>query len=145
MMPFSTNVLTQQAYEIPDSVDDRDAIIEFLARNSGKKVVVVQGLGFVGAVMSIVCANALTEEYAVIGVDLANENTYWKIRSINDGIFPLIADDPKISQFFENSREKGNLLATCDPIAYEYADVVIIDVNLDVQKNSRIERSPLRF
>tara|TARA_B110001450_G_scaffold229272_1_gene229717 strand:- start:116 stop:1609 length:1494 start_codon:yes stop_codon:yes gene_type:complete len=145
MMPFSTNLLTQQIYEIPDSVDDRDAIIEFLARNLGKKVVVVQGLGFVGAVMSIVCANALTEEYAVIGVDLANENTYWKIRSINDGIFPLIADDPKISQFFQNSREKGNLLATCDPIAYEYADVVIIDVNLDVQKNSRKNGALLDF
>lgn len=39
-------------------------------------MVVVQGLGFVGAVMSLVCANALTDEYAVIGVDLANENTY---------------------------------------------------------------------
>jgi hypothetical protein len=37
--------------------------------------------GFVGAVMSIVCANAITEEYAVIGVDLANENTFWKIKS----------------------------------------------------------------
>lgn len=144
-MPFSTNLLTQQIYEIPDSVDDKDAIIEFLARNSDKKVVVVQGLGFVGAVMSIICANALTEEYAVIGVDLANENTYWKIRSINDGIFPLIADDPKILQFFENSREKGNLLATCDPIAYKYADVVIVDVNLDVQKNSQKNGALLDF
>jgi len=144
-MPFSTNLLTQQIYEIPDSVDDRDAIIEFLARNSDKKVVVVQGLGFVGAVMSIICANALTEEYAVIGVDLANENTYWKIRSVNDGMFPLIADDPKISQFFENSRKKGNLLATCDPIAYKYADVVIVDVNLDVQKNSRKNGALLDF
>ena len=36
-------------------------------------MIVVQGLGFVGAVMSLVCANAVTEEYAVIGVDLANE------------------------------------------------------------------------
>lgn len=136
-MPFSTNILTQQTYEIPDIVDDRDTIIEFLDRNSDKKVVVVQGLGFVGAVMSIICANALTEEYAVIGVDLANENTYWKIRSINDGMFPLIADDPKILEFFENSRKKGNLLATSDPIAYKYADIVIVDVNLDVQKKSQ--------
>ena len=87
-MAFSVNSLTQQAYQIPDSLDDSEAIEEFLSRNKEKKVVVVQGLGFVGAVMSIVCANALTEEYAVIGVDLANENTYWKIKSINDGIFP---------------------------------------------------------
>ena len=71
-----------------------------------------QGLVFVGAVMSLVCANALTEEYAVIGVDLANENTYWKIKSINDGIFPLIADDPKIAEFFDSAKAKGNFLAT---------------------------------
>ena len=32
--------------------------------------------------------------------------------------------------------QKGNLLATYDPVAYQYADVVIVDVNLDVQKNS---------
>ena len=135
-MSFSVNLLTQQAYQIPDSLDDSKAIEEFLSRNKEKKVVVVQGLGFVGAVMSIVCANALTEEYAVIGVDLANENTYWKIKSINDGIFPLIADDPKIAEFFERSREQGNLLATYDPVAYKYADVVIVDINLDVKKIS---------
>ena len=51
-------------------------------------MVVVQGLGFVGAVMSLVCANALREEYAVIGVDLATEDSYWKIKSINDGVSP---------------------------------------------------------
>ena len=135
-MAFSVNLLTQQAYQIPESLDDSEAIEEFLVRNKEKKVVVVQGLGFVGAVMSIVCANALTEEYAVIGVDLANENTYWKIKSINDGIFPLIADDPKIDEFFERSREQGNLLATYDPVAYKYADVIIIDINLDVKKIS---------
>jgi len=135
-MAFSVNLLTQQAYHIPDSLDDSEAIEEFLSRNKEKKVVVVQGLGFVGAVMSIVCANALTEEYAVIGVDLANENTYWKIKSINDGVFPLIADDPKIAEFFDNAKAKGNFLATYDPIAYQYADVIIVDINLDVQKES---------
>ena len=103
----------------------------------------IQGLGFVGAVMALVCANALTEEYAIIGVDLANENTYWKIKSINDGLFPLIADDPKIAEFFDNAKAKGNFLATYDPVAYKYADVVIVDINLDVQKKS-YERGGLR-
>ena len=85
--------------------------------------------------MSLVCANALTDEYAVIGVDLANENTYQKIKSINDGIFPLIADDPKIAEFFDNAKSKGNFLATYDPVAYQYADVIIVDINFDVQKS----------
>ena len=135
-MIVSVNVITGEEYVLPDALDDSVMINQFLAKNKGKKVIVVQGLGFVGAVMSLVCANALTEEYAVIGVDLANESTYWKIKSINDGIFPLIADDPKIAQFFDKTKVKGNLFATYDPVAYKHADVVIVDVNLDVQKQS---------
>ena len=135
-MKFSINPLTQQKYNIPETLDDSKNIENFICAHEGKKVIVVQGLGFVGAVMSLVCANALTDEYAVIGVDLANENTYWKIKSINDGIFPLTADDPKIDKFFENTKENGNFLATYDPKAFQYADVIIVDINLDVQKQS---------
>ena len=75
-MAKSTNQITQQEHVIPSVLDDSTEIQKFLAKNVDKKVIVVQGLGFVGAVMSLVCANALTEEYAVIGIDLANENTY---------------------------------------------------------------------
>ena len=139
-MKYSTNPLTQETYEIPEGFEDANNIENFLKRNTGKKVVVVQGLGFVGAVMSLVCANALTEEYAVIGVDLANEKTYWKIKSINDGVFPLIADDPKIPEFFNKSIDKGNFIATYDPVAYSYADVIIVDINLDVEKESDVNR-----
>jgi UDP-N-acetyl-D-glucosamine dehydrogenase len=132
----SVSPLTGKNYTIPSVLDDHIAIEHFLKKNSSKKIVVVQGLGFVGAVMALVCANALTEEYAVIGVDLANETSFWKIRSINDGIFPLTADDHKITEFFDNTKVKGNFLATYDPIAYKHADVVIVDINLDVQKKS---------
>jgi len=135
-MTVSENAITRKKYLIPIVLDDHIAIEQFLARNQGKKVIVVQGLGFVGAVMSLVCANAITEDYAVIGVDLASKSTYWKIKSINDGEFPLIADDPKIGEFFKNSKTKGNLLATYDPLAYKFADVIIVDINLDVQKKS---------
>jgi UDP-N-acetyl-D-glucosamine dehydrogenase len=135
-MKKSHSLVTNDVFDIPDILDDSYALQAFIARNKDKKVVVVQGLGFVGAVMSLVCANALTEEYAVIGVDLANERTYWKIRSINDGIFPLIADDPKIAEFFDNAKAKGNLFATYDELAYQYADVIIVDINLDVEKES---------
>ena len=135
-MTISVNPITGENCILPGTSDDYLAINHFLDQNLGKKVVVIQGLGFVGAVMSLVCANALTDEYAVIGVDLANKDTYWKIKSINDGIFPLVADDPKIANFFDNAKEKGNFLATYDPLAYQYADVIIVDINLDVQKES---------
>ena len=45
-------------------------INEFLNKNNNNKdVVVVQGLGFVGAVMSLVVSNSSKKNYAVIGVD----------------------------------------------------------------------------
>jgi UDP-N-acetyl-D-glucosamine dehydrogenase len=137
---ISHSPLTNKTYDLPTTTDDRARIDQFLAAHPGKKVVVVQGLGFVGAVMSLVVANALTEEYAVIGIDLAREHTYWKICSINEGIFPVIADDPKIELFYRQARAKNNLYATYDPYAYGKADVIVVDINLDVQKQSNFEK-----
>ena len=65
----------------------------FINNNRNKQIVVVQGLGFVGSVMSLVCANSLTSDYAVIGVDLDHKQTRNKIEDFNNGIFPLTADD----------------------------------------------------
>jgi len=135
-MTISINMLTQENYKIPNNLNDTKRINEFLSNNRGKKVVVIQGLGFVGAIMSLVCANAMTEEYAVIGIDLPNKESYWKIKSINDGKFPLSADDPKILEFFNQAKIKGNFMATYDPEIYKYADIIIVDINLDVQKKS---------
>ncbi len=135
-MKLSKSPITGKEYEIPSEIDDSKSIREFLKKNKDKKVVVVQGLGFVGAVMSLVCANSISDEYAVIGIDLPSENSLWKIKSINEGIFPLIADDPKIYNFFNEAKLKGNFLATYDTQAYNFADTVIIDINLDVEKKS---------
>ena len=133
---ISINPNTKEEYLIPDNLDDKKNLKKFLDKNKGKKVIVVQGLGFVGAVMSIVCANSITDEYAVIGIDLANKDNFWKIQSINNGIFPLSADDEKIDLFFKNSIKKGNLYATYDSYAYSLADTIIVDINLDVNKYS---------
>jgi len=122
--------------KIPVNLNDINNIDLFLSENKNKPVVVVQGLGFVGAVMSIVCANALNEEYAVIGLDLADKNNYWKIKGINDGVFPVESSDPKVEFFFNNSKSKKNLYATWDPYAYSKADTIIVDINLDVDKKS---------
>ena len=104
-----------------------------MSQNKGKKVVVIQGLGYVGAVMAVVCANAIKDEYAVLGVDLPNRDSFWKINSLNNGEFPLIAEDPKIEQYYRNALHKGNIYATCDDYAYYHADIVMIDIGLDVQ------------
>lgn len=135
-MSFSVNPITQARIEIPVDLNDRHVIDAFVAANADKKIVVVQGLGFVGAVMSLVCANTDNHAYAVIGVDLPDAANYWKIKTLNDGVFPLSAEDPKIEQFYRSARERNAILATHDPYAYAVADVVIVDINLDVTKRS---------
>jgi len=87
---ISKSPVTGKEYEIPLTPDDKAGIDAFMAMHPGKKVVVVQGLGFVGSVMGLVVANAITEEYAVIGIDLPSVSSYWKIRSINEGVFPVL-------------------------------------------------------
>ena len=139
-LSVSVDPFSGKKYTIPEVLDDHQGIDGFLNSNTGKKVVVVQGLGFVGAVMSIVCANAMTEEYAVIGVDLPNEHSYWKIRAMNEGRFPITASDPKIEEYYRKAYNQGNLYTTYDPYAYSKADTIIIDINLDVQKESSFNK-----
>ncbi|MBK5271345.1 MAG: nucleotide sugar dehydrogenase, partial [Bacteroidia bacterium] len=83
---ISRSPITNKEYPLPKTSDDKAGIDNFLKLHPGKKVVVVQGLGFVGSVMALVVANALTEEYAVIGIDLPTASSFWKICSINEGV-----------------------------------------------------------
>jgi nucleotide sugar dehydrogenase len=111
-------------------------IASFLQTQRDKPVALVQGLGFVGSVMSLVVANAINGDYAVIGVDQDTEAGRRTIDSLNAGVFPIAADDPKIKEYFATTRKRGNFLATVDPNAYTVADVIIVDINLDVHKTS---------
>ncbi len=131
----SKNYFTGISHKIPENLDDKTEIDAFLLKNKGKKLIVIQGLGFVGSVMALVCANSKIENYAVIGIDLPNEKSYWKIKSINDGIFPINSSDKLIETFYQNSRKLNNFYATFDPYCFTKADVIIIDINLDVIKN----------
>ncbi|XOV86657.1 MAG: nucleotide sugar dehydrogenase [Pseudomonadota bacterium] len=133
-MSKSLSPITGTEYLLPADPDDKTRLTAFVEQHAGKQVVVVQGLGFVGAVTSLVVANALSAEYAVIGVDLPTPQGYWKIAGINGGEFPITSSDPNVQTLYESCRQKGNLLATHDPYAYALADIVLVDMNLDVQK-----------
>ena len=125
----------------PIDLHDSPSIEDYISLNRGKKVVVVQGLGFVGAVMSIVCANAINGDYLVIGVDLDTPDAKIKVDLFNEGVFPLVAEDPKIEIFYKKALSNKNLVATTDLTAYKHADIIIVDVNLDVQKKSNLDSS----
>jgi UDP-N-acetyl-D-glucosamine dehydrogenase len=50
-------------------------------RGTGKEIVVLQGVGFVGAMMAAVAADCEIEgkaPYFVLGVDLASVGSFWK-------------------------------------------------------------------
>jgi len=108
----------------------------FINIQKGKSIVLVQGLGFVGSVMSLVVANAINGDYSVIGIDQNTVVGRKTVDSLNNGKFPINADDPKIADFFESACKRGNFFATVDSDAYSAADVIIVDINLDVKKSS---------
>ena len=129
----TTSPISGKKYSIPKA-DDKDAILDFINSRKDKINVAVQGLGFVGTVMSLVIANSDEDIYNVIGVDQKNEDSYWKIADINSGNLPVISSDPKVEEFFKNSKRRKNLFATYDSEAFVYADVILVDINLDVIK-----------
>lgn len=104
--------------------------------NNNNKTVAIQGLGFVGSVMSLVCANAINEEYNVIGVETPTDHGKKLVENLNNGNFPLYCEDPKIEIFYKKTISKGNFIATTSTDAYLYADVIIVDINLDVEKEN---------
>lgn len=101
-----------------------------------RKTVCVQGLGFVGAAMALVVANAKDSDnnliYNVIGVDIPNEAGFAKVNSLNEGIFPFENNDEKLDEAIVNAHKNKNFFATTDVTAYNNADIVIVDINLDV-------------
>ena len=107
-------------------------IEKFLSNHKGKKVVVIPGLGFVGSVMSLVCANALHEDYAVLGVDKDNDRGNKIIDMLNEGVLPIKAEDPSIEELLLNAVKNKNFLATNDESAFSF-DIIIVDINLDVE------------
>lgn len=101
-----------------------------------RPVVCVQGLGFVGAAMATALAAARNSDDApcfnVIGVDLDNARGRHAIASLLDGRFPFATADAALAAASAAAARVGNLAATSDPVAYALADVIVVDVNLDL-------------
>jgi len=132
-------------YELPSeerTEEEKDMIKEIVEeqKEKGKKIVVVQGLGFVGAVNAAVISNCEVDgeyPYYVIGVDLPNENSFWKIEKINQAESPFNVEDPRVQEMVEEGRKNDRLGATWVKEAYSLADIVIVDINLDVSKKEK--------
>lgn len=102
-----------------------------------RTTVCVQGLGFVGSAMSLAVASAKAETgetlYNVIGIDISSEEGCRRVNSFNQGIFPFENNDQALQQAMAQTQRDGNLWATIDPDYFQAADVIIVDINLDLK------------
>ena len=134
-----------EKFRIPDQNDyaGEFARLEKLAaakREEGYQIVVVMGLGFVGAVMAGVVADSVDRETGrpgkfVIGMQRPSVRSFWKIPLFNRGVSPLKAEDPEVAPLIERCvREKKTLIATYTYDALKLADVLVVDVQCDYLK-----------
>ena len=110
-------------------------------RLQGKEIVVVMGVGFVGAVMAGVVADSVDADGKpckfVIGMQRPSTRSYWKIPYINRGLAPVEAEDPEVAPLIERCvKHKKTLIATYTYDALSLADVVIVDVQCDYFKET---------
>ena len=110
-------------------------------RTLGREIVVVMGLGFVGAVMAAVVADATDKDgnptKFVIGMQRPSTRSYWKTPLLNGGISPVSSEDPEVPLMINRCvNEKKTLTATYTYEALKLADVVIVDIQCDYLKES---------
>ncbi|MCU0593489.1 MAG: GDP-mannose dehydrogenase, partial [Desulfobacterales bacterium] len=110
-------------------------------RRMGREIVVVMGVGFVGAVMAGVVADAEDAEGQpskfVIGMQRPSPRSFWKIAYLNRGVAPVEADDPEVARMIQRCvLEKKSLTATFTYDALALADVVVVDVQCDYHKDT---------
>lgn len=104
-------------------------------RAMGREIVTVMGLGFVGAVMAAVVADAKDSPYFVLGYQRPSKRSYWKIPYINSGKPPVSAEDPEIPEIFRRTvLEKKTLMATGCEESLGLADIIVVDIQLDAAK-----------
>jgi UDP-N-acetyl-D-glucosamine dehydrogenase len=134
-----------ERFNLPQETDyvveyDRLKEIVEARRREGFEIVVVMGLGFVGAVMAGVVADSIGSETGkpnkfVIGMQRPSSRSFWKIPLFNRGISPVKAEDPEVAPLIERCvTQKKTLTATFTYDALKLADVLIVDVQCDFLK-----------
>ena len=106
----------------------------------GREIVVVMGVGFVGAVMAAIVADTVDKNGQpskfVIGMQRPSVRSFWKIPLLNRGVSPVKAEDPEVDPMISRCvNEKKTLIATYTYDVLKLADVVVVDVQCDYLKN----------
>jgi UDP-N-acetyl-D-glucosamine dehydrogenase len=136
-----------EVFPLPDQEEAHREVarLERLAaeqRLLGREVVVVMGVGFVGAVMAGVVADTVEPcsgkpLYFVIAMQRPSTRSYWKIPYLNRGLPPVWAEDPEVPRLLRRCvQEKRTLTASFAYEALGLADVVVVDVQCDYHKET---------
>jgi UDP-N-acetyl-D-glucosamine dehydrogenase len=110
-----------------------------LERAKNREIVVVMGVGFVGAVMAAIVADTVDKKGQpskfVIGMQRPSARSFWKIPLLNRGVSPVKAEDPEVDPMIARCvNEKKTLMATFTYDVLKLADVVVVDVQCDYLK-----------
>jgi UDP-N-acetyl-D-glucosamine dehydrogenase len=108
-------------------------------RKKGREIVVVMGVGFVGAVMAAIVADTTDKNGQpskfVIGMQRPSARSFWKIPMLNRGVSPVKAEDPEVDPMIARCvKKKKTLIATYTYDVLKLADVVVVDVQCDYIK-----------
>jgi nucleotide sugar dehydrogenase len=112
------------------------------AKGRGQEIVVVMGVGFVGAVMAAIVADTVDKSTGrpskfVVGMQRPSVRSFWKIPTLNKGLSPVKAEDPEVDPMIRRCvLEKKTLVATYIYDVLGAADVVVVDVQLDYSKHA---------
>lgn len=111
-------------------------------REEKKEIVVVMGVGFVGAVMAGVVADSVDKKTRkpnkfVIGMQRPSTRSYWKIPYLNRGVAPVEAEDPEVAPLIDRCvNQKKTLIASYNYDVLTLADCVVVDVQCDYFKET---------
>ncbi|MBP8303883.1 MAG: GDP-mannose dehydrogenase [Phycisphaerae bacterium] len=120
---------------------DRLTALAAAARAQGQEVVVVMGVGFVGAVMAAIIADTVDKKTGrpakfVIGCQRPSARSYWKIPLLSRGVSPVKAEDPEVDLLIRRCvQDKKTLVATYNSDCLHLADCVVVDVQCDYTKH----------
>lgn len=100
------------------------------------QTVCVQGLGFVGAANAVAIAAARDPAghplYRVIGIDLPNDVGRQRVDTLNAGRFPFASTDRDLERAARTAVEVGNLHAMTDAAVLGEAEIIVVDVGLEI-------------
>jgi UDP-N-acetyl-D-glucosamine dehydrogenase len=128
----------------PDDNEKEAQRLQAIVRDQralGREIVVVMGVGFVGAAMAAVVADTEDKNGEptkfVIGMQRPSTRSYWKIPLLNRGMAPVKSEDEELEPMIARCvNEKKTLTATFSYEVLKLADVVVSDVQCDYLKES---------